>query len=61
MGVGKFIGFDRDSENLDRAKIHLSLIAPGVKKYYVPESFATMKESLMSLGYDYADLILYDL
>lgn len=61
MKEGIFIGFDRDSENLSRAKEYLYPIAPNVRKEFLGMSFANLAEGLQSLHIEKADVVLYDL
>ena len=55
------MGFDRDGENLDRAREYLSSIHPEVTKHYVHSSFSHLKEKLETLSISTIDTILYDL
>lgn len=56
-----FVGFDRDAENLDRAKKYLEEKAPNIDKKFVPQSFASIQEELDKLNIHGIDFILYDL
>lgn len=56
-----FVGFDRDTENLTRAKTYLWDKSPLVNKKYIPASFDTLTKSLLDEWIHHIDSILYDL
>lgn len=61
MKDGVFIWFDRDAENLDRAKKYLEEKEPNIEKRFIPQSFASLSDELIKIGIDGIDFILYDL
>lgn len=61
MSGGMFCGFDRDAENLTRARSHLDSVAPHIEKHYIHSSFAHMRDEVRSLTEKGSDFILYDL
>ncbi len=61
MKKGIFIGFDRDAENLDRARVFLENKSPLIQKKYVSKSFTSLKNELQNLEVGSIDCILYDL
>jgi 16S rRNA (cytosine1402-N4)-methyltransferase len=61
MQGGVLIGFDRDSENLYRAKNHLEDKWNTVEKYFISESFDSLRGALEQININKIDAILYDL
>lgn len=61
MDFGVFIGFDRDTENLVRAKSHLEWISESIDKKFIPSSFENLETELSYLWIVDIDMILYDL
>ncbi len=61
MREGKFFWFDRDTENLKRAQLHLAAHTSSIEKIYIPLSFTSLKNVLMDRWVDHIDTILYDL
>lgn len=56
-----FIGFDRDGENLDRAREYLEQSQGGSQCHYIHSSFASLSEKLSEIDVGSIDFILYDL
>ena len=56
-----FVGFDRDGENLDRAREYLEQSQGESQCHYIHSSFAALKEKLSEKGIQSIDFILYDL
>ena len=61
MESGAFIGFDRDTENLARAKLHLEWISPKIHKNFIASSFENLERELTKIWIGWIDAILYDL
>ena len=56
-----FIGFDRDGENLERAREYLEQTPLAPQCHYIHSSFALLTEKLSGIGVGSIDFILYDL
>lgn len=61
MDWGIFFGFDRDRDNLDRARNFLEKKGTHVEKFFVTKSFSSLSEVLHHHAIYHIDAILYDL
>ncbi len=61
METGVFIGFDRDTENLDRSRQYLQDKAPSIEKKFIWNSFSMLADELGKLDINGIDFIVYDL
>ena len=57
----RFLGFDRDQENLARAEVYLRSLNPECELSFIHSSFTHLSEELEGQGIDSIDFILYDL